>query len=191
MSNDQAQMLIWETIFFAATVILAILFLYQLSPVSLISTPSAYDLKIQGDDALYSLYNDVLSGGQYPDGYPSSKLVHYLITNGYGSVTAELNTLLPTNILYNIYIANKTATVLWCNSKAEWTMLPENDPVFVSHCLVAMNVSGLSQSAGYAWFYNYSTTYRFVDSSHESDLLSLCVDDTDVFYDVRLVMWYI
>ena len=74
--DDNGQMMVLETVFFVATVVLSIVFLYQLTPSSVVSDVYTSDLKALGDDALLSVYNDV-APDSHPSGYPTSKLVHY------------------------------------------------------------------------------------------------------------------
>jgi hypothetical protein len=189
--NDNGQMMVWEAIFFAATVLLALIFLYQLSPTSTISRTSTYDLKVQGNSALYSLANDVILEDR-PLGYPSNKLAHYLITNAYENMISDINDFLPSNTMYNIYVSNGTTTVFWCNSQGSWSApLPHVDPVTTSHCLVAMTLTAFSESANRAGFYSDLNVPRDEDFPTRSDLISLFGDqDYDgPLFEVILEMW--
>ena len=138
--DDKGQMMVLETVFFAVTVLLALIFLYQLAPSSAVSNEYTNILKVQGDDALQSLYTDVVPG-DYPSDFPSNKLVYYLITNDYDGFTlSNLNNLLPSTVMYNIYISNGTKTVFWCNSDGNSTApLQTIGPVTTSHIIIAMH----------------------------------------------------
>jgi hypothetical protein len=196
-SDETGQMLIWETIFFATIVCLSIVFLYRLSPPSNISDEYSYDLKIQGDGALLSIYNDVVLADR-PFGYPASKLEHYLITNSYGDMVKDLNVLLPPTVLYNIYVSNGTKTVFWCNSYGDYsTVLPKTDSVVVSHCIVAMNLNSFSESAHRALMYSHVITPRYPgESTEKSDLIHLFIKLPttsyygSVVFEIKLEMWF-
>jgi len=196
MSN-KGQMLVLETVFFAGTVILSLFLLYQLSPPTVVSNTYSYDLKIVGDNALYTIYNNMVTFNR-PAGYPSSKLVHYLLTNSYNDLITDLNNMLPSTVLYNVYISNGTKTVFWCNSFGSYsTPLPTITPVSMSHCVVALNLTAFSESANRSGMYRHiSPPYRCPRSNQTSDLLYLFNGKysrqyyTDPVYDVKLEMWY-
>jgi hypothetical protein len=188
--NEKGQMMILETIFFAATVTLSLVFFYQLSPSSTVSNTYVYDLTIAGDDALNTIYDDVLE--VRPEGYPSSTLVHYIITNAYLDLVSELNSLLPLNTMYNVYISDGSDSVFWCNYFGEHTPLPKNDPVSSSCCVVAMDLNHLSTAAENAGLVEYDETTRF--SGHNScDLLhnSMFDDTNKVVFKIILELWYV
>ena len=147
--DDKGQMMVLETVFFAVTVLLALIFLYQLSPSSAVSNEYTNILKIQGDDALQSLYTDVVPG-DYPSDFPSNKLVYYLITNDYNGFTlSNLNNLLPSTVMYNIYINNGIKTVFWCNSDGNSTTpLQTIGPVTTSHIIIAIHPEYLTELTG-------------------------------------------
>ena len=140
MRNDEAQMMMLEAIFFAITVVIALILLFQMSPTSIQSgSQSSNELKQLGDNALDTIYaetqhikQDVNAG--YITNNPSSKLVVCIITNNYFELTKSLNNILPDSALYNVYISNGTKTVFWCTSRGDTdkpiTML---DPVVISH----------------------------------------------------------
>lgn len=184
MIDNKAQMMVLETIFFTATVILSLVFLYQLSPPSIVTNVYTEDLKILGTEALYAIYNsvldDVIAEG-YPPEYPSSKLVHYLIQDGYGSMISDLRNLLPSTVMYHIYISNGDDIMFWCDSignTAEDDILPSVDPVTVSNCIVAIDPVFLDVYE--SDFYNEDANpglpfYNYDEST----------------YEVRLKMWYI
>jgi len=206
--DNKGQMMVWEVIFFASIVILSLLFIYQLSPTSVVSDKYSNDLKIQGDTALYALYNDVVTAGGEESNYRFSKIVHYLITNAYGSFISDLNNLLPSTVMYNIYIEayidNETKHVFWGNSFGGYDdALSSIDPVTVSHCIVAIHPSLL---IGFSHFH-YMTGKFTHDGLYpppiprpynedSSDLYFLFLDSNDdpfsgSEYEVILEMWHI
>jgi len=140
MRNDEAQMMMLEAIFFAITVVIALILLFQMSPTSIQSgSQSSNELKMLGDNALSTIYTETQHikpnvGGSYITNNPSSKLVVCIITNDYTKLTHSLNVTLPDSVLYNIYISNGIKTVFWCtstgNTDEPLTML---DPVAISH----------------------------------------------------------
>jgi len=171
-NNDNGQMMVLETIFFASSIILSIVFLYQLSPSSVVSNIYTTDLKSIGDDALHNMYNDEIVSPQL--GYPSSKLVHYIINNEYGSFVSDIRNLIPSSVLYNIYISNGLQNVFWCNSFGEndedVDILIHSDPVVIAHCLVPIDPAFITDSCDlHDHFENYE----------------------DCMYEIRLQMWYI
>lgn len=170
--DDKGQIMVLETIFFASTIILAIVFLYQLSPPSVVSDVYTSDLKSVGDDALRNLYNDVVTEPPYP-GYPTSKLVHYLIADEYGSMVSDLRNFITSTVMYNIYVSNGEKIMFWCNSfggsDESIDILPGTDPVVISHCVIAIDPVFLSGSNLLPTFDGY----------------------TDSVYEVQLQMWYI
>ena len=175
--DDKGQMMVLETVFFAVTVLLALIFLYQLSPSSTVSNEYTNILKIQGDDALQSLYTDVVPG-DYPSDFPSNKLVYYLITNDYNGFTRlNLNNLLPSTVMYNIYISNGTKTVFWCNSDGDnTTSLQTIGPVTTSHIIIAMHP-------------DYLTDISIQLIGEESILNGKFSDYDGSTYDIILEMW--
>lgn len=180
--DDTAQMLVWEATVFAGIVLLSLFFVYQFSPSSTVSSStSSNELKIIGDHVLQSLSDNVLTGN-YPPLYPSSTLVHYLITNNIGSMISDLNNMLPANVMYNIYINNGTKRVFWCNSIGSSTALPSIEPVSVSHYIVAISSEHLTD---------------YPDEMYVGGSGSWLAEPTffqgydDSLYDVILEMWYI
>jgi len=180
--DNKGQMMVLETIFFAAIVILSLVFFYQLSPSSIVSNTYTYDLKIVGADALYSVYDDVITV-DHPSGYPSSKLVHYLITNAYADMVSDLNNMLPSNVMYNIYVSDGTETVFWCNCFGDDDELQSIDPVTVSHCAVAMDLVAFSASASVAGMYAEGET--------QSNLITDDPPPPPIVFNVILEIWYI
>ena len=139
--DDKGQMMVIESVIFAITILLALVFLYQISPTSTVSSTYTNDLKIKGDDALRTLYNDEVTT-YLPQGFPKSKLVYYLISDDYhGLIESNLKNMLPRTTMFNIYISNGTRTVFWCNSNSNnLTALPVTEqPVAVSHCVIAIH----------------------------------------------------
>ena len=141
MRNDKAQMMVLEAIFFAITVVIALILLFQMSPTSIQSgLQSSNELKRLGDDALDTIYAETMHikqnmGDEYITNNPSSKLVVCVITNNYTELTDSLNNSLPDTVLYNIYISNGIKTVFLCSrigipDDDPLTML---DPVAISH----------------------------------------------------------
>jgi hypothetical protein len=57
MRDDKAQMMVLEAIFFAITVVIALILLFQMSPTSIQSgSQSSNNLKMLGDNALDAIY---------------------------------------------------------------------------------------------------------------------------------------
>lgn len=189
--DDKGQMIVLEAIFFAMTIIMSLVFIYQLSPSSIVTDVYSNDLKIMGDDALRSLYNDDLSGN-YPAGYPSSKLVHYLISNSYGSMVSDLNNMLPPSVMYNIYLSNETQTIFWCNSLGVYDdSLHPIDPVSISHCIVAIHPAFSEVARLLDIYAEVEGDPRFSTSSEESDVFALFDDYSGPCFEVILEMWSI
>lgn len=143
--DNKAQMMVLESVIFAITVLISLVFLYQLSPSTSIKSTYTDNLKIQGDAALRSLYTDLAkdsNGQRYPTNYPANKLIYYLITNRYTEMKDDLNAVLPSNIQYNMYVSNGSKTIFWCNSfggsNNELTPL-EDQQVVLCHYLVAID----------------------------------------------------
>ena len=171
--NESGQMMVLETIFFASTILLSIVFLHQLSPSSVVSDEYTSDLKALGDDALRNMYNDNISN-PHDLAYPSNKLIHYIIQNEYGSFISDIKKLLPSNALYNVYITNGETTVFWCNSFGNHEtqdILTSVDPVVISHCLIPLDHQLLADTG--------------------ADIYNDFIDYSDCVYEVRLQMWYI
>ncbi len=132
--DDKGQMLVLETILFAVTIILALIFLYQLSPSSTEANKYSSTIKILGDDTLRMIYND------FNEEKNISTLADFLINNRYGSMRTELDSMLPSTVLYNIYVGNGTKTVFWCASIVGVTSpLPTIEPVTICHHTVAID----------------------------------------------------
>jgi len=207
-SDTKGQMMILETIFFMSIVILSLVFLYQLSPSSVVSNTYTYDLKTLGDEALRSITNDIVPISPLPKSYPTGLGAHYLLTNSYISMTSDLNNLLPPNVMYNIYISNETKSEFWCNSIGAWDDGPLTpiDPVTVTHCLVSMDIrfEESAKRAGYyyhidedgAWPYTGSPRFRKlglddINSWESSDLKQLFLGYEGKVFDIKMEIWYI
>jgi hypothetical protein len=146
MRDDKAQMMVLEAIFFAITVVIALILLFQMSPTSIQSgSQSSNNLKMLGDNALDAIYAETQHikqnvGASYTTNNPSSKLVVSIIKNDYSKLTDSLNNILPDSVIYNIYISNGSKTVFWCTSTGDpnepLTML---DPVAISHHQISID----------------------------------------------------
>jgi hypothetical protein len=180
MKKDNAQTMVLEVSFFTVMVILSLLFMYRLSPASVVSSDFTDDLSNQGTDALLSIYNNIPSG-DHPSNYPSNALVHYIITNDYEGMISDLNALFQSNIMYNLYITNETEQLFWCSSYQDSSYpLQTIDPVTIVHCLIAIDPI----------YINSSTDELFRDGQ-PNPLASTFSDYTDDLYEVQLVLWRI
>ena len=192
MTDDKAQMMVLESILFAITVVVALIFLVQLSPTSIQSSSgSTTNLKILGDDALNTVYTETsyiknVEAGNTTNN-PTSKLAVSIITNNYSLLVNDtLNRILPVNVLYNIYISNGTNTTFWCSSTGTPGdgALPSVGPVSISHHMIAIDPEHLT---GY-----HEEKYNNAD---RSDICSYFIDVSNPYYgstyDVILEMWRI
>ena len=174
--NNKGQMMIFELIFFATTVILALIFLYQISPSSVTTSTYTDDIKVLGDTALYSIYNTPPNAVDYPNGFPPSRMVQYLLNASYGNFVSDLKNMLPATLMFNIYITDsRTITQrFWCNSYASSSEpLPTLDPVTISHCIVAIHPEFWECYGPGKPFPEWNLNYM------------------GSVYDVQLEMWYI
>ena len=179
MMDDHGQMMVLEVTFFAATVILSLIFIYQLSPPSIVVNKFTDELKIQGDDALSSLYNDVLT--EQPLGYPSNKLVYYLVTNDYGDLISDLNNWIPSDVMYNIYIYNGTKKMFWCSSTGDTnTPLKPIQPITICHYIIPIHPNHL-----------HNLPPKVYLNGASSDLYSAFYNYDGSTYEIILEMWYI
>ncbi len=178
--DDKAQMMVLESVIFAITILVALVFLYQLSPTSTVSNTHTDYLKVKGDDALQTLYNDEVSD-VLPEGFPKSKLIFYLITDNYKAlILSNLQNMLPPSTMYNIYISNGTKTIFWRNSLLDDTEpVKLIEPVTVSHITVTIHPDLLD-----------ATKFPTIVAS---DLRSSSnfQDYSGSLYDVRLEMCYV
>ena len=138
--DNKAQTMVLESVLFAVTLIIALIFLYQLSPSSTEVYQYTSNLKIQGDDALRSLYTGLVDNFyEYSFDFPSNKLVYYLINDNYSLFISDLNDMLPLSIEYNIYISNGIKTVFWCNSYEDTSNILEKiEPVTTCHYIIGI-----------------------------------------------------
>ncbi len=178
--DNKAQMMVLETTLFAAIILITLIFLYQLSPSSISVDKYTNDLKIMGDDALHTIYNDIPPSTF--QGYTSHRLTHYFIINDYSGLSRDLNTLLPQTVLFNIYISNGTKTVFWCNSFGEndaEDKLPYSNPITISHYAISIHPDYLT---------GFSNEFYFDIS--ESELVNKFNGYEGCTYDILLEMWY-
>jgi len=203
--NDKAQMMVLESIIFAITTIIAIAFLINLSPSSIQrATETTTDLKTIGDDALDTIFaqqTTIKNGGtdQYTgqETYdPTSKLSVCVITNNYAELTASINRSLPTNVFYNVYIADSEGNkVFWCASTGGWSVTDELTPfgtVFTSHHIISINHKHLRVYSDPTSLYLNCVTYQrchLVDKFTAKYTSSYSYDGAT--YDFILEMWRI
>jgi len=137
--DNNAQMMVLEAVVFSISVIISISFLFQISPTATLTDQYTKELKIQGDDALRSLYFEPYTYNSLPSNYPSGKLINYIIEKDYTHLIIDLNKILLSTE-YNIRISNGTTTIFWCNSYGDYTVeLEPRDEISTSHCLVAID----------------------------------------------------
>ena len=193
--NDDAQMMVLESVIFAITVMIALAFLVQLSPTSIQqSSESTTDLKILGDDALTSLsiepFNLKDRGEVMKDATnnPASKLTVAIIANDYDAIIDTLNNeILPeySPYFYNIYISNGTVTEFWCSSTGNPADGPMDrtgdEQVAVSHYIVAIDPKHLD---------NFGDDI-YEGGTGESDIWQYFQDYEGATYDVILELWTI
>ena len=208
MRHDKAQMMVLESIIFAITVVIALVFLIQLAPTSIQSSiGSSINLKILGDDALDTAYAETWNirsaeliqpiKAVYTTNNPSNKLAVSLITNNYSLLIDEtLNKILPANVLYNIYVSNGTNKTFWCSytgDPSDGVQQPLGEDVFVSHKIIAIDSIHLTSygnnSDGTSNIYHSGRYY-----SDRSDLCHYFLYETGnpyygSTYDVILELW--
>lgn len=190
--NNNAQMMVLESVIFAITVIIALAFLVQLSPTSIQQgSESITDVKILADDALTSLSIETLDlkDTQKPlinsTNNPTSKLAVAIITNNYDEVINTLNDeIFLGPYLYNIYISNGTVAKFWCSSTGDPTyVIPRtgDEQVAVSHHIIAIDPAHLDD------FHDDI----YVGINGESHILQYFQDYKGATYDVILELWTI
>jgi hypothetical protein len=182
--DETAAMMMLEVIIFASMIFLALLFLYQLSPASTHSDNYSNELKIWADDALFTVYTTLPPSPMrnYPD-YPQHMLIHYIMTNDYNGLTTDLNSMLPSTVMYNIYISTGEQTVFWCNSFGDvTTVLPVIDPVTVSHFVISLD-------RGHLHFPSEADIYVNDDHCVLADT-NYIYDYYGETYDIILELWY-
>jgi len=194
--NNDAQMMVLESVIFAITVIIALAFLVQLSPTSIQqSSELITNVKVLGDDALTSLSIDWLDirseVKKRETNNPTSKLTVAIITNDYEEVIDTLNDeILPeyAPYFYNIFVSNGTVTKFWCSSTGNTAdPIPRtgDEQVVVSHYIIAIDPIHM---------------YMFGDSvddpiykggTGESDIWKYFQDYEGSTYDIILELWTI
>lgn len=113
--DDKGQIMIIEAIIFAIFMILSLIFLYTIAPTGTVSNVYADTQKVQADDAVQTMLENYSINTEY-DNYPLNELTHYIAKNDYQNLTSRLNNLLSSNAHFNIYIANSSKSMFWCNS---------------------------------------------------------------------------
>ena len=109
LKDDKGQMMVIESILFAGMVLLALIFVYQLSPPSTISTDKySNQLRILGNDALRSI-----DKSSPVDVYNyTSRLVELVATKNMDNLTTLLNSIIPDYVSYNVFITDGNNTVV-------------------------------------------------------------------------------
>ncbi len=183
-------MIVLEVIFFAAMILLSIVFIYQLSPQSYSTEVASSALQTFGDDALRALY---LAPHNYiaPLGYPNSTIEHYFITNSYGSLVSDLQRLLSAGVMFNLYISNESSTYLWCTSNAEYDApLQSSDPVANCHCYITLDPAFSNVAKEKGWYDHVKTDPRVASAPEASDVFNLFgTDTTSRVFLVTLEIW--
>jgi len=112
MRKDEAQMMVLEAITFSVMVIIALLFVAELSPTpSFVPSSSRAELKTLARDALIAIEHQQVTDYQ-------NFLVECIAENDRDSLSYYLNLSLPPSTYYNIYISNGSKTTLWYNGEA-------------------------------------------------------------------------
>lgn len=177
--NNNAQMMILETIFFAATLFLAILFIIHIAPNPIeSSTKQSYDLEILGNSALQTIYNQYKPHPDLP-AQTLSKIEYYILTSSSAEFINDLKNILPSNVLFNIYIGHLESTEFWVNSHGKFQEpLPTSQQVTLVHCVVYADYSSYIN-----WPYENPDEYP-------NDYLFNKIPG-DVISRVTLELWYI
>lgn len=107
-NDNLGQMMVFEAIIFAVFIILAIFFVYQLSPRSSfsVSTPTS-ELAILAKDVVRSVGNRDATFGDY-----DSFLEECISLGDYDSLTGYINNSLPVGVYYNLYVSNGSGFVV-------------------------------------------------------------------------------
>ena len=186
--NNKGQMMILEAIFFAGTIFLSLLFIYQMSPTVAETSKYTYDLKIMGDCSLSTIYNEVVVEEDLPTN-KISKMELYLLTNSYGGFISDLTNMLPSNVRFNIYINNGEETIFWCSSLGDYnTPLTTSSQVTLSNCVVSVDFYSLQQWAANTGM--FSSNYKY-ESEKCDILIAFGEDSSSTIFDVILEMWYV
>ena len=108
MRNLKAQMMVLESISFAILMIVALIFVYQITPSPLLyKSAPANQLAIIANDALRSVaYKESTIGGY------ENFLAQCIGENDIDALTYLINLSIPDNVYYNIYIGNGTSYTL-------------------------------------------------------------------------------
>jgi hypothetical protein len=117
--DTDAQMVLLEAVFFTIMVLLSLIMIFNISPPSQ-STINRYSnqLKILADDSLRVLDN-MPSDISYML-FHNSLLVQYVVLNDVKNMSSFLNSSLPVDVGYNIYISNIKDNILWYNGENFW-----------------------------------------------------------------------
>jgi hypothetical protein len=117
--DTNAQMVLLEAVFFTIMVLLSLIMIFNISPPSQ-STINRYSnqLKILADDSLRMLDNipPTISDALFHN----SLLVQYIVLNDTKNITYFLNSSLPSDVGYNLYISNGENSILWYNGENFW-----------------------------------------------------------------------
>jgi hypothetical protein len=159
--DNKAQMMVLEAVVFSISIIISLAFLFQISPSSALTDQYTKELKIQGDDALMTLYFQNYESNPSPTNYPTSKLINYIINEDYSGLTSDLNEVLL-NTEYNIRISNKTKTIFWCNSNGKIDELENRRAISASHCIVAIDPYFFNAGSRLENEFPHSNTFKVI-----------------------------
>jgi len=144
--NNKGQMMVLEAVVFAITVIISLIFLYQMSPTTTQSVQQTSELKIRGDIALETLYKqevehltDQTDSFPHPREFPKNKLVYYLITNDNHNLVRDIRSMLPGNVKFNVYVSNGTDKTFLTSSFVSDKPVILVDPIAVSHYFISIH----------------------------------------------------
>jgi hypothetical protein len=145
--DDNAQIMTIEVVIFAILIILSLIFLYQLTPTVTVTNIYSNEIKVEGDSVLKIMNNNNTINEVSYDNYPLNELSHLIVTNDYENLTYRINELLHIDVQFNIWIANSTESIFWCNSSFNdyQTVSPDAEPlkstgsVVTSTCLVGID----------------------------------------------------
>jgi hypothetical protein len=141
--NNKGQMMVLEAVVFAITVIISLIFLYQMSPTTTQSVQQTSELKIRGDIALETLYKQevehLTDSSLHPREFPKNKLVYYLITNETHNLVSDIRSMLPGNVKFNVYVSNGTDKIFLTSSFFSDKPVILADPIAVSHYFISIH----------------------------------------------------
>jgi hypothetical protein len=170
-------MLILEVIIFSITMLIALIFVYQLSaPIPVVEDRYSNNLKILGDDVLRTLSKKTVSSK--PMDYPQDVLSDYLIQDDFDNFTSNLNVFFGDSVFYNIYVSNGTKTIFWCSSTGDETKLDSFGDISVSHRLISINPHFINTTN--PWTNSCKLYNNFVYEGYNGST-----------YNIILKMWYI